>query len=144
MAEESESKSWFELKPIQFNGRVWAIYEWVTILFFLGLIPGFFISLYWGLFEFIIALALIGYFQARSDDEIFKLNSTEPSEGASESKLPSKEEAAEWAKKNSESEIFIISPYTLSPKEKTVKIINITPPYEHIAQIFFLELILAR
>ena len=102
MAKESQLESWFKLKPIQFNGRIWAIYEWVTILFFLGLIPGFFISLYWGIFEFIIALALIGYFQARSDDEIFKLDSTEPSEGASESKLPSKEEAAEWAKKNSE------------------------------------------
>ena len=102
MVNESQLESWFELKPIQFKGRVWAIYEWVTILFFLGLIPSFFISLYWGLFEFIIALALIGYFQARSDDEIFKLDPTEPSESVSESKLPSKEEAAEWAKKNSE------------------------------------------
>ena len=102
MAKESQLESWFELKPILFRGRVWAIYEWVTILFFLGLIRCSFISLYWGLFEFIIALALIGYFQARSEDEIFKLDSTEPSESVSESKLPSKEEASEWAKKNSE------------------------------------------
>ena len=104
MAEEPESASWFELKPIEFRGRVWAIYEWVTILFFLGLIPGLFISLYWGLFEFAIALALIGYFQARSDGPIFCLDSNESSktEQDIDSKLPSTGEAAEWAKKNSE------------------------------------------
>jgi len=102
MANESQSESWFVLKPIQFRGRVWAIYEWVTILFFVSLTPVFFIPLYFSLFEFIIALALIGYFQARTEDVIFKLDSTKPSENPSESKLPSKEEATQWAKKNSE------------------------------------------
>ena len=104
MTEESESPSWFELKPIEFRGRVWAVSEWVAILFFCNIITTLFISLYWGLFEFAIGIALIGYFQARSGGPIIKLGSNQSTDSGdvSESKLPSTAEAAEWAKKNSE------------------------------------------
>ena len=48
------------------------------------------------------------------------------------------------ARKNSESEIVMISLQILLLKEKTAKITNIAPTQEPIAQIFFFELIFAR
>ena len=48
------------------------------------------------------------------------------------------------ARKNSESEIAMISLQILLPKEKTTKITNTAPTQEQIAQILFLELIFAR
>ena len=104
MAEESESESWFELKPIEFRGRVWSVSEWVTLLFFLGLIPGLFISFYWGCFEFVITVVFFGWLMARYDGPIIKLDPNQSTDNGdvSESKLPSTAEAAEWAKKNSE------------------------------------------
>ena len=105
MAEESESAPWFELKPIEFRGRVWAISEWVPILCFVVIVVnGMVISLLVGLIELVRLLALIGHLQSRSEAPISGRDSTQPLESGqvTESKLPSTAEAAEWAKKNSE------------------------------------------
>ena len=105
MTEESESEPWFELKPIEFRGRVWAVSEWVPILGFIVIVVnGMVFSLLWGLIEFIGLLAVIGWSQSRSEGPISGHDSTQPLEDGqiAESKLPSTAEAAEWAKKNSE------------------------------------------
>ena len=105
MAEESESEPWFELKPIEFRGRVWAISEWVPILCFVVIVlNGMLFSILLGLIELVILLALIGHFQSRSESPISGSDSTQSLESGQveESKLPSTAEAADWAKKNSE------------------------------------------
>ena len=105
MAEESESDPWFELKPIEFRGRVWAISEWVPILCFVVIVlNGMLFSILLGLIELVILLALIGHLQSRSESPISGSDSTQSLESGQveESKLPSKAEAADWAKKNSE------------------------------------------
>ena len=105
MTEESESESWFELKPVEFRGRVWAISEWVPILCFIVIVfNGMLFSVILGLIEVVLLVALIGYLQSRHEGPIYGRDSNQPIESGDipESKLPSKEEAAEWAKKNSE------------------------------------------
>ena len=105
MTEESESESWFELKPVEFRGRVWAVSEWVPILCFVVIVfNGMLFSVIFGLIKLAILLALIGHLQSRHEGPISGRDPNQPIEGeaASKSKLPSREEAAEWAKKNSE------------------------------------------
>jgi hypothetical protein len=105
MAEELDSESWFELKPIEFRGRVWAVSEWAPILGFIVIVVnGMVFSILWGLIELALLLALIGHLQSRSEGPVYGSDSTEPLESGqvTESKLPSKAEAAEWAKQNSE------------------------------------------
>ena len=52
MAEELDSESWFELKPIEFRGRVWAVSEWVPILCFVVIVlNGMLFSIVLGLIE---------------------------------------------------------------------------------------------
>ena len=105
MTEEAESESWFELKPVEFRGRVWAISEWVPILCFIVIVfNGMLFSIILGFIELALLLALIGYLQSRHQGPIYGRDSTQTIESGDipESKLPTKEEAAEWAKKNSE------------------------------------------
>ena len=105
MAEELDSESWFELKPIEFRGRVWPVSEWAPILGFIVIVVnGMVFSILWGLIELALLLALIGHLQSRSEGPVYGSDSTEPLESGqvTESKLPSKAEAAEWAKQNSE------------------------------------------
>ena len=105
MTEESESRPRFELKPVEFRGRVWAVSEWVPILCFVIIIfNGMLFSLFLGLIELVLLLGLIGYFQSRDESPISGQDPNQFTESGdvSESKLPSKAEAAEWAKKNSE------------------------------------------
>ncbi|MDP6888600.1 MAG: hypothetical protein QF454_01065 [Candidatus Thalassarchaeaceae archaeon] len=105
MTEESESNLPFELKPVEFRGRVWAVSEWVPILCFVIIVfNGMLSSLFCGLIELVLLLGLIGYLQSRDESPISGQDPNQFTESGdvSESKLPSKAEAAEWAKKNSE------------------------------------------
>ena len=101
--EEVNPQRMFELKPIQAFGRIWAIHEWITILALTAL-PTCLFSVFFGFFEFVIVLGVLGYLQARWDGPIYLresiiIDEEEPEIG---SNFPSKGEMKDWVKTNSE------------------------------------------
>ncbi len=111
MSEGAEPKPWYhfelpELKPIQAFGRVWKLWE-LHVLWFIGMFTCYFslkviVGIWWIAFFIVFSLgAFLSYrwekYSEQCETPYIIIKSSDK-----EKKLPSKEEVAEWTKKNSE------------------------------------------